>query len=58
MEDQAINELDNIWILKLAKLYKVSIQENQLTSSTFDELKKRVDFVPPSLALSQGAEES
>jgi uncharacterized FlgJ-related protein len=53
-----INAMDRIWLSRLAKLYKVSVDEGPLTTSTIDELWKRVDIVPPSLALGQGAEES
>ncbi|WP_167617238.1 glucosaminidase domain-containing protein [Maribellus sediminis] len=51
-------EMDKIWILKLAKLYKVNTDDSQLTAAMFDELWKRVDIIPPSLALGQSATES
>jgi len=54
----SMSENDTIWILKLAKLYKVNTDENQITEATFDELWKRVDIIPPSLALGQSATES
>lgn len=57
-ENNSITETDKNWILKLAKLYKVNNNADQVTPSILDELWKRVDIVPPSLALSQGAEES
>jgi len=57
-KNNAFSELDQIWISNLAKLYKVNTNEDQMTSSDLEELLKRVDVVPPSLALSQGAEES
>jgi len=57
-ENNHITEMDQIWILKLAKLYKVNSSEDQVTASMLEELWKRVDIVPPSLALGQGAEES
>jgi uncharacterized FlgJ-related protein len=53
-----IEAADRIWVLKLASLYKVTLDKNHPDGSTLDELWKRVDIVPPSLALSQGAEES
>jgi len=47
------------WLLRLAKKYKV-ISENRhaLDSNGLNELKKRVDIIPPSLSLAQAAEES
>lgn len=57
-ENNVISDIDQIWISKLAKLYKVTLDKGEATASTLDELWKRVDIVPPSLALSQGAEES
>ncbi|WP_167610686.1 glucosaminidase domain-containing protein [Maribellus sediminis] len=54
----ALPEMDKIWILKLAKLYKVNTDDSQLTAAMFDELWKRVDIIPPSLALGQSATES
>jgi len=49
---------DNKWILALSALYKVKYSEGQLTLSVLDELWKKVDIVPASLALAQAAEES
>lgn len=55
-------ELCRKWIkfgfIKLAKLYKVDIAANGISQSVFEELKKRVDIIPASLALSQAAAES
>jgi uncharacterized FlgJ-related protein len=53
-----IEEPDRIWLSNLASLYKLNKDGNQITASTLDELWKRVDIVPPSLALGQAAEES
>lgn len=53
-----IDEMDQIWIRKLAGLYKVNSSEGPVTESIIEELWKKVDIVPPSLALGQGAEES
>jgi len=53
-----ISEMDQIWIRKLAGLYKVKSSDDQATESMIEELWKKVDIVPPSLALGQGAEES
>jgi uncharacterized FlgJ-related protein len=58
----AINRKDireNEWLAALAVKYKVIEQESdKLDHSTLTELKRRVDIVPPSLALAQAAEES
>jgi len=46
-------------LLALAQKYKVIDQEgDQLTAEQLAELTTRVDIIPPSLALAQGAEES
>ena len=54
------NDIDgNEWLAALAVKYRVIKQEaDQLDNSALIELKKRVDVVPPSLALAQAAEES
>jgi len=58
-EEKALqDEMDKKWILKLAALYKVTVENGEISSSVLDELWKRVDIIPPSLALSQSAEES
>jgi len=57
MQDQALTETDQKWLLNLAGVYKVE-GENPPTASMLNELWKKVDIVPPSLALAQGAEES
>ena len=50
---------DNEWLAALAVKYKVIKQESDtLDNQALIELKKRVDIVPPSLALAQAAEES
>lgn len=54
-----IEELTNgqkTWISKIAKYYRIKTEK--IDSAMFDELLKRVDFVPPSLALTQAAIES
>lgn len=53
-----IDEMDQVWIRKLAGLYKVETGDDQMTAPMIEELWKKVDIVPPSLALGQGAEES
>ena len=57
-KNTAIAEKDEKWIAKLAKAYKVNLDEGKLTASAIDELWKKVDIVPVSLALAQAAEES
>jgi uncharacterized FlgJ-related protein len=54
------NDIDeNEWVAALAVKYKVIKNENdKLNKPALTELKKRVDIVPPSLALAQAAEES
>lgn len=58
----AINKKDiqeNEWLASLGVKYKVIKQESdELDNAALTELKKRVDIVPPSLALAQAAEES
>jgi uncharacterized FlgJ-related protein len=50
---------ENEWLAALAVKYKVIKQESDtLDNQALIELKKRVDIVPPSLALAQAAEES
>ncbi len=50
---------ENEWLAALAVKYKVIKQESdKLDNKALIELKKRVDIVPPSLALAQAAEES
>lgn len=58
----AINKKDideNEWLAALAVKYKVIKQEtDKLDNAALTKLRKRVDIVPPSLALAQAAEES
>ena len=50
---------ENEWLAALAVKYKVVKQESdKLDNKALTELRKRVDIVPPSLALAQAAEES
>ena len=53
------NTSDDQWLVKLALKYKV-IEKGASTLGSDDlaRLKKRVDIIPPSLALAQAAEES
>ncbi len=50
---------DDQWLIELAKKYKV-IDKNisKLDKNDLAKLKKRVDIIPPSLAMAQAAEES
>jgi len=57
-QNNSLSGTDQIWVLKLATLYKIKNSEEEVTASMLDELWKRVDEVPASLALAQGAEES
>lgn len=57
-EDTSIPEMDKIWILKLAELYKVKTGEDKSMTSVIDELWQKVDIIPVSLALGQSAVES
>ena len=54
----SISEKEQIWIKKLSKLYKVKMVDGRVTISLLEELQKRVDIIPASLALSQAAAES
>lgn len=58
LQNTSISETDQIWLQKLAELYKVKTNEGQLNESMLEELWVKVDVVPPSLAMAQGAEES
>lgn len=57
-KNTAISEKDQLWIFKLAKVYKVELKDGQVTPAMIDILWKKVDVVPVSLALAQAAEES
>ncbi len=48
---RTIDAVDRLWLRVMAERYETE-------ETDFDELLKRVDIVPPSLALAQGAEES
>jgi uncharacterized FlgJ-related protein len=58
IQNSSISEEDQNWTEKLAQLYKVKLNENQIHASTLDELWTKVDIVPVSLAMAQAAEES
>ena len=57
-QNTPLDQMDQIWILKLAKEYRLKPEKDELTTSMLDELWLRVDIVPVSLALAQSAEES
>jgi len=57
-QNKSISEKDTHWVLKLAKLYKVNSDEEQVTASMIHELWGKVDIIPASLALAQAIEES
>jgi Bax protein len=57
MNGDSLPAFDRIWIWKLADLYKTDHNE-KVTMEVLDQLLEKVDIVPPSLALAQGAEES
>jgi uncharacterized FlgJ-related protein len=57
-QNKSISEKDTHWVLKLAKLYKVNSDEEQITAAMINELWEKVDIIPTSLALAQGIEES
>jgi uncharacterized FlgJ-related protein len=55
----SLRPADQKWLLELAKSYKVAAPDAAvLTSENIAELRVRVDVIPVSLALAQGAEES
>jgi len=57
-KSSSVTEKDQKWILKIAQLYKVKNADDEITTSMLEELWKKVDIVPASLALAQSAEES
>lgn len=57
-QNRPLDQMDEIWISKLAKLYRIKSEKDELTASMLDELWQRVDIIPVSLALAQAAEES
>jgi uncharacterized FlgJ-related protein len=57
-QNSSLTEKEELWIKKLAKVYKVNLDDDQVTTSVLDQLSEKVDIVPVSLALAQAAEES
>lgn len=55
---EVLGAKDQIWLVALAKRYKVATREAGFPKSVISELTNRVDVIPVSLALSQSAEES
>ena len=58
LQNDSLFWTDEIWLMRLARLYKVKAPESRETEALFDELWKKVDIIPASLALAQGAVES
>jgi uncharacterized FlgJ-related protein len=57
-KNNSIAEKEQVWIKKLAQVYKLNLDSDQVTASALDALWQKVDIVPVSLALAQAAEES
>lgn len=57
-QNSSVVKEDEKCLLKLTQLYKVKLDEDKITTSVLEELWKKVDIVPASLALGQAAEES
>lgn len=57
-KSRSVSQQDEVWIGKLAALYKVKIDDQGITDPVLQQLWKKVDIVPASLAMAQGAEES
>jgi Bax protein len=53
---ESLTEKQKTWLLKVSTYYKLDIEV--IDKSAFNKLLKRVDYVPPSLALTQAAIES
>ena len=62
MKGEPVSDADQRWIMSLAGLYKAGdgkeVPQSLPDESLMDELMLKVDIIPPSLALAQGAEES
>jgi uncharacterized FlgJ-related protein len=58
LQNDSLFWTDEIWLMRLARLYKVKAPESREKEALFDELWKKVDIIPASLALAQGAVES
>lgn len=54
---EEVSETDRIFLTNLSAMYKVE-NNGPMTDPVLEELWEKVDMVPPSLALAQGAEES
>lgn len=57
IQNQTLKIADKNWLLNLAKRYKLTAR-NGVGSINFDKLLRRVDIIPPSLAIAQAAIES
>jgi uncharacterized FlgJ-related protein len=58
VEPEGLSGPDSIWIARLAQLYKVATSGEEHMAPILEELWMKVDMIPPSLALAQGAIES
>jgi len=57
-EKNTIPEKDQHWIMRHAELYRFDTSGSGISEKLLQELWEKADMIPPSLALSQGAEES
>ncbi|TFH90253.1 glucosaminidase domain-containing protein [Vibrio ouci] len=57
-DNQTIESSDQSYAIKLGKLYKVEVPANGITDEWLDLMLHRVDVIPESLVLVQGANES
>ena len=57
LKENRVSDSNQYWINKLARAYRVN-PDDGISEKMLDELWEKVDIIPPSLALSQGAEES
>ncbi len=55
---ESLSPEEQQWLNELAARYKIDLVKGEIAAAHVDELLRRVDIVPVSLALSQGAEES
>lgn len=53
---ETLTDKQTTWLLNTAQFYKLYAES--VNTTTFDKLLRRVDYIPPSLALSQAAIES
>ena len=58
LSGESLTDNDRRWITSMMGRYKVKIRGDQLTSNQMGELAHRMDTLPPSLVMAQGAVES